>query len=135
MKKGKYPTIKLKTHDNWFEDQCYVEGNEAWQVETLWDAAADLPAYEVPLIGFCTDIQPWDSVSDNYLEYLSHVKLIMNADLSYPLILTPGGGIADGRHRLGRAIVEGHTTIMVKRLDFMPDPDYTYDEDGDPVEV
>lgn len=130
----KYPKVELPVHSHWHDEQCFVNGEEAWLVQTLWEAAEDLPAYEVPLIGIPTDIEPWDDLDQGYLGYLAHVKLIMEADLDYPIILTPNGVIADGRHRLGRAIVEGRTTIKIKRLKYMPDPDFVYDEDGNPVE-
>lgn len=130
----KYPKIDLLSHEDWQDDQCFVEGDDAWLVHKLWEAAKDLPIYDVPLVGMCTDIQPWDGVTDDYLGYLSHVKLIMDADLSYPIILTPNGVIADGRHRLGKAIVTGQTTIKVQRLPFMPEPDFVYDDDGNPID-
>jgi hypothetical protein len=129
----KYPSLELGTHKHWFDEQCYVDGDEAWLVETLWSAAEDLPTYEIPIIGMCTDIATWDE-SAGFLEFLSHVKLINDADLDYPIILTPGGNIADGRHRLGKAIIAGHTTVKVQRLVVMPDPDFTFDEDGNPQE-
>lgn len=128
--KNKFPGVKLRTADDWFEAQYFVDGHEAWKVETLWEAAEDLPAYDVPLVGMNIDISPWDDVTNNFLDYLSHVKLIMNADLDYPIILTPLGSIADGRHRIGKAIIEGQTTIKVKRLPFMPEPDMLFDDEG-----
>jgi hypothetical protein len=129
----KYPKIPLRVHADWHEDQFFVDGAQAWAVETLWAAAKDLPAYEVPLIGMNIDITPWDSVTDDFLTYLSHVKLILDADLSYPVILTPSGVIADGRHRIGKAVVQGLTKISVVRLPYMPEPDLFYNDDGDPI--
>ena len=129
----KYPKIELRTHKSWHEDQYFVDGAQAWAVETLWEAAKDLPAYEVPLIGMNIDITPWDSVMDDFLTYLSHVKLILDADLSYPVILTPAGAIADGRHRIGKAVVQGLTKIKVVRLPYMPEPDLMYDDEGEAI--
>jgi len=50
--------------------------------------------------------------------------------MDYPIILTPKGAIADGRHRLAKAILNGDSTIMVKRLSWMPEPDLVFDEEG-----
>jgi hypothetical protein len=133
MSKQKYPAFKLQTYDSWFDEQCYVDGDNAWLVENLWEEAAGLPTYDVPIIGMFTDVATWNGVP-NYMEFLSHCKLILEADLSYPIILTPEGSIADGRHRLGKAIIEGHSTIKIQRLVSMPDPDFTYDEDGNAKE-
>jgi len=133
MTKKKYPKFDLLTHKHWFDEQCYVDGDEAWLVETLWEEAKGLPTYEIPIIGMFTDIATWDEAG-GFLEFLSHVKLINDADLSYPIILTPDGSIADGRHRLGKAIVEGQSTIIVQRLVSMPEPDFLFDEDGNTKE-
>ncbi len=120
-----YPPIKLKTADDWHEDQCYVCGSDAWLVQNIWEAAKDLPTYEVPLVGMCLDIAPWGGSLNSFLDFLSHVRLINDAEMRYPIILDPDGNIADGRHRLAKAIVTGRTTVKIKRLPFMPDPDFT----------
>jgi hypothetical protein len=129
-----YPEFNFDTED-WANDQFYVDRFSGWDVKDLWEAANDLPEYEVPLVAIQTDLQPWDDVGDDFLRLCLHVKLINDADLDYPIILTPDGCIADGRHRLAKALVNGHTTIKVKRLPAMPDPSFAYDEDGNPVSV
>lgn len=131
----KCPPVKLPIIDTWHDGQCYVDGDEAWNVQTLWDAAKDLPTYEVPLIGMdVSNIGVWDGAASGYLAYLAHMKLILDADMSYPIILTPEGSIADGRHRLGKAIIEGRTKVSIVRLPFMPVPDWTFDDDGNAIE-
>lgn len=122
-----YPAIELKTHDIWHDEQVYVAGDESWLVKNLWKAASKLPVYEIPLIALRTDIGLWDNMS--FMEFLNHAKLVNEADLDYPIILDADGAIADGRHRLGKAIIEGHTTIKAQRLEFMPEPDFVYDEE------
>ena len=42
---------------------------------------------------------------------MTHVKLVQDADLSYPIIVNRRGSIIDGRHRLCKAILEWHKTI------------------------
>ena len=128
-----YPTLDLTLISTWHDEQCYVDGSEAWLVSNLWEAAKDLPEYDVPLIGLDTDLVPWDGVGDDFMEFLSHCKLINDADLSFPIIMTPKGAIADGRHRLAKAIINGHTTIKIKRLPFMPVCDYEYDDEGNTI--
>jgi hypothetical protein len=53
---------------------------------------------------------------------LDHAKRIHEADLSYPIILTPKGRVADGIHRLVRALLEDKKTILAVRLLQMPEP-------------
>lgn len=45
-----------------------------------------------------------------------HLRRVMDADLSKPIILDWDGCIADGRHRVVKAILEGHRTIKAVRL-------------------
>lgn len=128
-----YPIFNLDRADSWLDDQCFVDCHEAWLVDNLWAAAKNLPAYEVPLVALDLDLTPWDEVGDSFLEFCSHVKLVNEADLDYPIILTPKGAIADGRHRLAKAIVEGCTTIKIKRLVTMPEPDFEFDGEGNTI--
>jgi hypothetical protein len=112
----------------------FVDGDHFWIVSSLWELSKDLPIYEVPLVGMDLGQTVWDSVGDNFLEFCKHVNLVNNADLSYPILLSPMGYIVDGRHRLAKAIINGHSTIKIQKLSTMPEPDYYYDEDGDVVD-
>ena len=44
----------------------------------------------------------------------------MDADLSYPIILAPDGTIADGRHRLIKALTEKKEFINAVQLESLP---------------
>lgn len=125
-----YPKYEfdLKT---WNDTQYFAIGKDCWNVKTIWEAAKDLPIYEVPLIGFNTDIEPWACVGEDFMELCRHVKLIQKANLKYPIILTPAGTIADGRHRLAKALINGHSTIKIQRLMTMPEPDFVENEGSD----
>lgn len=117
----------------WAKDQIFVDGNNAWKVRTLWEAANDLPVYEMPLIGMCTNIEPWSAVGSDFMEFCKHAQLINKAQLKYPIILTPGGDIADGRHRLAKALIQSKAYIKIKRLVTMPEPDYVFDDEGNTI--
>lgn len=52
------------------------------------------------------------------------MRLIKEADLTYPIILSPEGRVMDGMHRVARALLQGQTHIMSIRLHAMPEPDY-----------
>jgi hypothetical protein len=128
MTAKKLPPISLDIAG--WEDQIYIEENSGWDVPALWELAEELPTYEIPLVGMNLDIQPWDGVGVSFLDFCRHAALVQKADLDYPIILTPEGNIADGRHRLAKAILLGHTTVRIKRLKEMPVTDLFFDEDG-----
>lgn len=52
-----------------------------------------------------------------------HVKAVNESDLKYPIILDWNGSIADGRHRLIKALILGHSTIKCVRMNERPNPD------------
>lgn len=134
MKRKEFPKIDISI-EGWLDDQCFCNGENAYAVKDLWEAVADLPIYEVPIIGMNTNLQPWDNIGEDFHLFLKHVALVNDADLSYPIILDPDGNIADGRHRLAKAIIEGHTTIKIKRLKTMPESSYVFDEDGEIMDI
>jgi hypothetical protein len=127
-----YPAFDFGV-DAWADEQIFVQHDAAYYVSDLWEAAKDLPVYEVPLVGFITDISVWSRTGDDFKEFCMHAQLVNKANLKYPIILTPGGDIADGRHRLAKALITGKTTIKIQRLAHMPEPAFTYDENGCPV--
>lgn len=130
MTKSKYPKIHLGIKE-FGEGQFYCDGPRSYAVEDLWEAAKDLPVYEIPLIGIATSELLWDQVDGDFLSFLKHAELCNQADLSYPVILDVDGNVADGRHRIGKAIMKGLTKIKIQRLVRMPEPTYVFDEGED----
>jgi len=53
-----------------------------------------------------------------------HAKLIMDTDLSYPIILSSNGRVMDGMHRVCKALLEGKSTIAAVQFSDDPEPDY-----------
>ena len=104
------------------------EGLDAWDVDKLIELSRGLPIEEV-------DIGSIDQVDTNYWFsddlwpptvrlIIEHVQLIQEVDISYPIILGPGGRVMDGMHRVARAMLDGRSTISAVRLDDLPAPDY-----------
>jgi hypothetical protein len=102
-------------------------GLDAWDVDRLISATADLPVKDVAL----------DSLSDVDTDFwfkfgpvptvrriIDQVRLIQEVDLSYPIILGADGRVMDGMHRIARAILDGHSTIRAVQFVVEPDPDY-----------
>ena len=55
---------------------------------------------------------------------VEHVKLIDEADMSYPIILSASGAVMDGRHRVARALREGRAEVEAVQFDEDPEPDF-----------
>lgn len=126
-----YPAFKFDT-DAWADDQFYCKGDFMWDVRDLWSAAKHIAAYDVPLIAVHSGDGVWDGVQDSILTFARHCLLVNKAQLRYPIILDPDGVIADGRHRLVKAMITGKQVIRAKRLSAMPAPTYVM-QDGEAV--
>ena len=55
---------------------------------------------------------------------VEHMRLMEEADLSYPVILSANGRIMDGMHRVGKALFEGREMIEAVQFSQDPEPDY-----------
>src|SRR4051794_8028898 len=102
-------------------------GLMAWDVDRLVALAHDLPTESVSL----REIAELDSAYwfDHGYEptvraVVEHLRLVQRVDLSYPIVLDPGGRVMDGMHRVARALLDGALTISAKRLRELPEPDY-----------
>lgn len=98
-----------------------------WYVETLWALSEDLPTTQVAIdtIG-AVDQVTWfheGGPQPTCREITKHCQRIMNADLSYPILLKADHRVLDGMHRIARCLLEGRETIEAKILDPMPEPD------------
>jgi hypothetical protein len=104
-----------------------VHGLDAWDVDNLIAASSDLPVREVALDSIAdVDTDFWFKFgpTPTVRRIIDQVRLIQEADLSYPIILGSDGRVMDGMHRIARAILEGHTTIKTVRFVAEPEPDY-----------
>lgn len=119
--KLKIPPVEIPKH---YEGEGgFNGGGKHWDSATLWEASKDLEEFDLPLIALNLDIQPWSITNFRWLLY--HIKRIESCDLKYPVLLDPDGCIADGYHRIAKAILNGDLTIKAKRFSIMPEPDRT----------
>jgi hypothetical protein len=94
----------------------------AWDVDRLIELSAHLPRKHVPL----TTIRELDEnffgddESPTWRAMLGHLRLIDDADLSYPIILSATGAVMDGMHRVARALRQGR--IEIEAVQFAEDP-------------
>lgn len=119
MKKRSSPKA-LKFRDSDPLQDYYINGNNYWSVARLIDEAKDLKPFDIPLAGMDLDGEIWQGCNIYGLAF--HVKRVMEADLSKPIILDWNGAIADGRHRLIKALVEGKKTIKAVRITWKMTP-------------
>ena len=58
------------------------------------------------------------------LDFVGHMRMVLEADLSYPIILDSTGDIMDGRHRVAKALLMGLPTIKFVRFVENPEPSF-----------
>ncbi len=94
-------------------------GNHNWSVSRLFELTKDFLVMDIPL----RHLNIYSVYNKLTLrEMVMHCKAILNADLSYPIILDHDGDILDGRHRIMRALLEEKETIKAVRFDINHKP-------------
>lgn len=105
----------------------YSDGTDTWNVEDLWKATNGLESNPMLLrdiadIDNLLDSHCWSAGPMTVREIIDHAQRIESADLNLPIILTPTGAIADGVHRLVKALLRNQKHLHVIRLLEMPPP-------------
>lgn len=101
-------------------------GDRAWHIETVWQAAEGMPVEEV-LVSAIREIDEdcwFHGEAATVRAVVQHVRQIQEADLSLPVILSSDGQVLDGMHRVAKAVLGGHGTVLARRLLRDPDPDW-----------
>ena len=80
--------------------------------------AKEYPVLDLPL--WCIDLTAQAFESTTLSQFIFQCKRVQDCSLDYPVILDDCGQIADGYHRVCKAIIEGHETIKAIRLEEMP---------------
>ena len=113
----KYPKVNIETvnlEENYFADQDgYV-----YSSTKLIEHSKKYDVFDLPLAGIDLRRGAWD-VND-LDDFIHHAKRCSKVSLKHPIILDKYGTIADGCHRVVKAIVLGKTTIKAIRLETMP---------------
>ena len=98
----------------------------AWDVDRLVQLSSGLPLTRVPL----TEIRELDEPCfgeeepPTWRSMIGHIELIEAADLSFPIILSAGGEVMDGMHRVAKAVLQGRPDIEAVRFTEDPSPDH-----------
>ena len=98
----------------------------AWDVDRLVELSAELRRKRVPLSELRELDEPWFGKEEpgTWRNLLEHVKLLDDADLSFPIILAADGSVMDGRHRIAKAVRAGYTDIEAVQFEVDPPPDH-----------
>lgn len=104
------------------------KGLMAWDVHRLIELSKDLPRVAVSLdsISELDQVYWFDSEGEQPTcrKVLDHMRLIEEADLSYPIILSLEGRVMDGMHRVAKAVLRGLEVIESVRFETDPEPDF-----------
>lgn len=86
-----------------------------WSISDLRQAVKEEPVFDLPMC--CIDLGKYDfGVAGGLIGFAKHMKHVLEADLSYPIIMDQWGGIIDGRHRLVKALLDGEVAIKCVRI-------------------
>lgn len=113
-----------KQHHFWPGDK----GFDAWDVDRLIELSRGLPIETVAVDSIAEiDTAHWFDGSaevPTVRSIVEHAKLILEVDLSYPVILGHDGRVMDGMHRIGRALIDRRAEVYAVRLPAPLEPDY-----------
>lgn len=105
-------------------DQTYgVESKtkeDTWSVPALIEKSKDLPVQVMSMSALnITSLAP---IFQTMNDFVAHIQKVQDADMQYPIILDDEGFVMDGRHRIAKALLEGHETIKYVRFGKTPNP-------------
>jgi len=102
------------------------QGLLAWDVDQLIRRSAGLPRRRVPLTQIRELDAEWYGETDRrtWRELIEHMRLMNEADLSYPIILSSSGAVMDGMHRVAKAVLRGDSDIEAVQFTVDPEPDF-----------
>lgn len=103
-------------------------GFDAWDVDRLIELARELPVHTIAVESITEiDSEYWFKGSDaapTVRNVVEHARLMLEVELSYPVILAHDGRVMDGMHRIARALLEGAREIRAVRFPSPVEPDY-----------
>lgn len=104
------------------ESECHGD-NKTWNAQTLHNSAKakEYPVRDMPLWNIDLTVGPFGC--SRLHSFIFQCKRVLDCSSDYPIILDEVGQIADGYHRLCKAVLEGRKTIKAIRPLEMPAPD------------
>lgn len=115
----KAPKLVFRDADP-LQDYYQDRNGDRYSVAKLIDDTRHLDAFDMPLAGLVLSSVIWSDF--NIYDLAFHCGRVNAADLDKPIILDWLGDIADGRHRVIKAIMEGKRYIKAVRMTWKPTP-------------
>lgn len=108
-------------------EQYIIIDDKKYNVSVFVEQARGLKPFKLNIKGMNIS---YEAPCSNYLtDFVHHIKRVNDADLSHPIVLSKDGIIADGRHRLCKALLLGNDSILAVQVE--EDPfDYVDVDDG-----
>ncbi len=99
------------------DDQMIDDGEVVYDIASVIFQARNLKPFDIPLCGMRID---YIVSNGNLLDFVKHMKAVLKADLTKPIILDPEGWVIDGRHRIAKAILNNQETVLAVRFEDYP---------------
>lgn len=102
-------------------------GLRAWDIHRLIELARDLPVREVPLAAIAEIVEAYwfgHGKQPTIRSVADHARLIAEADLAFPILLSADGRVMDGMHRVARALILQRATVPARQFATDPPPDH-----------
>jgi hypothetical protein len=98
-------------------------GMRAWDVNRLVALTTGISPTLIPLAEIRElDEAYWGEMTCR--DVAEHARLILEADLGFPVILSSDGRMMDGMHRAAKALLEGRSHLLAVRFRNDPEPDH-----------
>ena len=98
----------------------------SWDVDRLVQLSSQLPRKRISLSDIRELDEAWSGEGgpQTWRALLEHVRLIDEAELSFPIILSSDGAVMDGMHRVAKAVLQGGKDIEAVQFERDPEPDH-----------
>ncbi len=100
-----------------------------WDVDRLVALTRDINVTRVSLSDIRELEEPYwfqhEGNAPTCRKVLEHARMVQEADPAFPIILSSDGRVMDGMHRVGKALLQGHTEIDSVQFEADPEPDFT----------
>ena len=125
----------LKEKENYipveYGRQVHKVKNKIWYVSSLVEYAKSMEVETIKVEDIRAVKLNLPLLKDHgvtHLEIAYHMRVAMNADMNFPIILGKDGRIMDGHHRVIKALALGIPDVKVVQFTVDPEPDKYVDE-------
>lgn len=125
--KNDIPSVRIERIE--LQDNYFVSRGRHFSALKLIEQSKKYPVFDLPLAGIDLSRSAWKM--EDLDDFIYQANRVRKTDLKYPIILDDCGCVADGLHRICKAVIMGRKTIKAIRLEVMPTPDKVEEEKED----